>query len=371
MKKKKKKKKRNSKKSMLLALLILVFVVLLSFVIRIPVVGCMNDILAIDREDTQVRFIIERPMKTNEVLDLLQDKGLIYSSNFCKIFSNLLGYAKVRERPGGPYVEREYPAGVYYLSPSMGVEGMLREIYTSGDIRSTVSITFPEGYTIDQIVEKLALNGVASESALYSVLDSESFYENYDYLQYVTNKAQRYRKLEGYMYPDTYEFYVGENPESVINRFLSNFNEKWNTKYAKLAENSEYTVDQIITIASILQKEARDAEQMSVISSIIYKRLRSSSFLYINCDSTAKYISVHEKELKEEGSYLNLMMHYDTYQVAGLPVGPICNPGEDAIIAACTPQETEYYYFLHDSEGKIHLAVTAEEHQRNINKYLK
>ncbi len=262
-------------------------------------------------------------------------------------------------------MDREYPAGTYYLSPSMGVEGMLREIYTSGDEKSTVKITFPEGYTIDQIVDKLAINGVASKNALYEVINSESFYEKYDFLKFIKDKAQRYRALEGYLYPDTYQFYVGENPESVINRFLSNFEDKWNASFAKKAESSNYNIDQIITVASILQKEANDAEQMGVIASIIYNRLESSSFPFINCDSTSKYISAHEDELKEAGSYVNLMMHYDTYQVNGLPVGPICNPGADAIAAAISPDQTDFYYFLHDSEGRIYTARTVAEHQAN------
>ena len=328
--------------------------------------GCMNDILAIDRSDTQIRVILDRTMTTSEVLDLLDQKGLIYSANFCKIVSRLLGYAKIRETENGPYVDRTYPAGTYFLSPSMGVEGMLRELYTSGEEKSTVTLTFPEGYTIDQIIERLALNGVASEKALYEVINSDSFYENYDFLSSVTDRGQRYRALEGYMYPDTYEFYIGENPESVINRFLKNFDEKWNQNFAVYAAKSNYSVDQILTIASILEKEASDAEQMGVISSILYNRLSSSSFPYINCDSTANYIEAHEEELKANGSFLNLMMHYDTNQVTGLPVGPICNPGYDAILAALTPDTTDYYYFLHDPDGRIYLARTYEEHQANM-----
>ena len=365
-KKKKRKKKKNSKKSLLLALLILIFVVLISAIVRVPVLGCMNDILAIDRSETQMRVILDRTMTTSEVLDLLDQKGLIYSSNFCKIVSRLLGYAKIREYEDGPYVDRTYPAGTYFLSPSMGVEGMLRELYTSGEEKSTVTLTFPEGYTIDQIIERLALNGVASEKALYDVINSDSFFETYEFLNTVTDRGQRYRALEGYMYPDTYEFYIGENPESVINRFLKNFNEKWNQNFAGYAAKSDYTIDEVLTIASILEKEASDAEQMGVIASILYNRLTSSSFPYLNCDSTAKYIEAHEEALKTNNSYLNLMMHYDTNQTTGLPVGPICNPGYDAILAALNPDTTDYYYFLHDPDGRIYLARTYDEHQANM-----
>ena len=105
---------------------------------------------------------------------------------------------------------------------------------------------------------------------------------------------------------------------------------------------------------------------MGVIASILYNRLSSSSFPFINCDSTAKYIEAHEEELKANNLYLNYMMHYDTNQVTGLPVGPICNPGYDAILAALNPDQTDFYYFLHDSEGRIYTARTYDEHQANM-----
>ncbi|MCH5198195.1 MAG: endolytic transglycosylase MltG [Oscillospiraceae bacterium] len=362
--KKKKSKKKSSTANLLVSMGVVVFVIVLALLVRIPILGCMNDVLAIDRPDTQIRVILENKMSTSDLLDLLDDKGLIYSSDFCKLISRFLGYTRVLQSDG-TYKEREYPAGTYYLSSSMGVEGMLREIITSGQEQSVVTLTFPEGYTIDQIVERLALNGVASENALYEVINSESFYEQYEFLSYIEDKAYRYRNLEGYLYPDTYEFYYGENPESVINKFLSNFNDKWNENFAALAENSNYNIDDIITVASILQKEASDADQMKVISSIIYNRLQSSSFPFINCDSTAKYITAHEEELKEMGSYVTLRSHYDTYQITGLPVGPICSPGLDAIAAAVSPAKTNYYYFLHDGEGNIYLATTAAEHEYN------
>lgn len=340
----------------ILALFILIIVATVSMIVRIPIMGCINDLLAINRDDTEYRVEIGQNMTTNDVIDLLAKKDLIYSGTFCKFIYDFLGHDP----------EEIYPAGTYSVSASMGLEGMMREIITAGATEDTVKISFPEGYTVDQIIEKLASNGVASSSALYGVIDSVEFIESYDFLTYIQDREQRYHYLEGYLYPDTYEFYIGENPQSVINRFLKNFSEKWNENFASRCERFDYTMDEVLTVASILEKEAKDAEQMPLVASILYNRLESSSFEYINCDSTAKYIDNQKEKLVAAGRYVSLIKGYDTYQQMGLPVGPICNPGADAIDAALNPDSTDYYYFIHDKEGKIYVASTLSEHQANL-----
>ena len=353
--KRKKKKGTKSSLSFLLAGLIIVFVLVASLVIRIPIMGCVSDILAIDRDSTEIRVILEQNSKTKDVISLLGRKKLIYSSGFCKAVSGFLGYE----------ADDIFPAGTYYLSPDMGLEGMLKEIMSAGATEETVTLTFPEGFTIDQIVERLSQNGVASENALYKALNDDSLYEEFDFLNSITDKNERYRALEGYMFPDTYEFYIDENPISVFRRFLDNFSKKWEADFAPLMENSSYSIDEIITVASILEKEAKDAEQMPLIASILYNRLNSSSFPWINCDSTGKYIEAQKARLEEEGTYIKYMKVYDTYQQNGLPIGPICNPGVSAISAAISPDNTDYYYFLHDKDGKIYTARTESEHYAN------
>lgn len=354
--KKKKKQKRNAGKSLLLALVVIAFVVVASLIIRIPVIKCMNDIIAIDRSSIQKLVVLDRDMTTDEVIDLLGKKDLIYSSTFCKIASHILHFDQ----------EESYPAGSYQLSADMGIEGMLKTISTREIVVATVTITFPEGYTVDQIVERLSSNGVASKNSLYDVMRSDELYEQYEFLNSIPDREQRYRALEGYLYPDTYEFYVGENPKSVIKRFLDNFISKWEEKFQSLGENTGFTMDEIVTVASILQKEANDAEQMKVIASIIYNRLNSSSFPFINCDSTANYIENKRDDLIADGTYADLMLLYDTNQRQKLPVGPICNPGADALRAAVSPDNNDFYYFLHDKNGKIYTASTLQQHEYNI-----
>ena len=338
-----------------LAAIVIIFVVIISFLLRIPIMGCINDIIAINRDATEIRVTVGPNMNTNDVIDLLKENDLIFSAEFCKFIYSLMGHD-----------EKEiYPAGTYEVSADMGLEGMLREIITAGATDSTVSITFPEGFTLDQIIEKLASNGVASSSALYAVVDDPLFIQEFDFLAGIEDREQRYHYLEGYMYPDTYEFYIGENPQSVIGRFLKNFRSKWNKEFADRLEKTNYTMDEILTVASILEKEAKDADQMPLVASIIYNRLDSSSFPNIQCDSTAKYVENNKSKLVQAGRYASLLKVYDTYQISGLPIGPISNPGYDAISAALSPEATDYYYFIHDATGQIYVARNQQEHEEN------
>ncbi|MBE6790804.1 MAG: endolytic transglycosylase MltG [Ruminococcaceae bacterium] len=359
------KKKNNNMQNSILAVIVVVVVFISAFLIRIPLMGCINDILAIDVSDTDFRVVLDKDMDAFEVIDELAEKKLINNPMFCKLFAKIMSLDTKTDREGNKKTI-VFPAGTYFLNSSMGVEGMLNEIRTNGMESNTVKVTFPEGFNIEQIFEKLDESGVCSAQSLHKVMDSDEFFSKFTFLSSVTEKSLRYRVLEGYLYPDTYEFYIGEAPTSVIERFLNNFEAKWSDAYSTKATELGYTVDEILTVASILEKEAFDAEQMPIIASVIYNRLESSSFPFINCDSTAQYIDNFKESLEASGQYVDLMKVYDTYQKTGLPIGPICCPGADAIHAALHPESTDYYYFCHDKEGKIYLASTDAEHQNNL-----
>lgn len=354
------KKKKKKQSNLGLTLGIIVFVAVAAMLIRIPLMGCINDILAIKADATQIRVVITDNMDVDDVINLLGKKKLINSTGFCKIAARFLKYDKKSDN-----TVRAYPPGEYNLSSSMGLEGMLNEILSAGSTDSTVKITFPEGYTVSQIAAKLSSNGVCSTAEFYAALNDREFLKNYDFLSDITDANLRYKLLEGYLYPDTYEFYIDETPRSVVKRFLDNFQSKWTDMFAEKAKKMNYSIDEILTVASIIEREAKNAEQMPVISSVIYNRLGSSSFPYINCDSTGKYIKAYEEELAAKGTYNTYLKAYDTYQKTGLPAGPICNPGKQAILAALSPDSTNYYYFLHDKDGKLYLATTQSEHDRN------
>jgi|GEM_PF-382630 len=331
-------------------------------------IDCINDVLALSVSDEEVEITIPNNITTDETIDLFYQKGLIKVPWFCKFFAKFRGY----EQEGiyyYDYIEDEekikpYIGGTYYLSRSMGLEGMLNVLLDNSiTSEQTVSITFPEGYTIAQIVNRLEDYEIISNSNKF--VSAANYNYQYDFLD--TTNTGMALNLEGYLFPDTYDMYIGESTSSIIKRFLTNFEERWTSDYQKRADELGYTTSEILTIASIIQKEAAGPEQMADISSVLHNRLKqSSAYPMLQCDSTANYVTVYLTDLFGEKKAKPYLSKYDTAVCVGLPAGPICNPGIDAIHAALYPSETSYLYFCHDKNGNVYYATTDYEHQQNV-----
>ncbi len=342
-------------------------IAIVSLILCVYGIGCINDVLNLNKDETTVEITVQQGMTDDEVLDILHDNGLIKNKLFCKLFLSVFDQ------------DGEYISGGYTLSPSMGVEKMIATMksdYTNAD---TVKLTFPEGYTIDQIGEKLEANDVCTAKSFINTLQNVDFSTEYDFLEAIPDKEKRFRVLEGYIYPDTYEFYVGENASSVVRRFLDNFESKWTEEYQEQAIARGLTVDEVVIMASVLQKEAANSEQMPMIAGILYNRLdRPNAFPLLQCDSTEDYLLDTIKpglssSVEDTQRYIEFRDNYDTYseECKGLPVGAIANPGDAAIRAALFPEETSYLYFRHDKNGNIYYANSFAEHQANASKAAK
>lgn len=232
----------------------------------------------------------------------------------------------------------------------------------------TIRITFPEGYSCVQIAEKLEENNVCSAKDFLSVLNSSSFIfsKGYKFIPYIDNISQRAFKLEGYIFPDTYEFYIGENAKTTVSRFLQNTNTKLTDEYYERAKQLGYTIDEIITLASIIQKEAGDKNEMKKVSSVLHNRLNSTKYKSLQCDVTVNYINNYVTNSPYIiDTTIDYAQNYNTYKCVGLPVGAICNIGVDAIEAALYPADTDYFFFVTDSAMNYYYAKTYAEHQKN------
>lgn len=247
------------------------------------------------------------------------------------------------------------------MSRDMGLENMLIDAQ-GGTGHESVQLTFPEGYTIDQIADLLERNKVCSREDFFKAADSLSY--DYDFLKTVKNRRQRYHVLEGFMYPDTYEFYKGEDARDVVTKMLSNFSRKWTPDYHARAKELGMTVDEVVTLASIIQKEDSNFDNMKVISSVFQNRLHSSLYPYLQSDATSFYVNTYIKPSVSAEKYQRYFDLYSTYKCRGLPVGPIGSPGDDAIKAVLWPDSTGYYFFVHDSEGNLYVSSSQQGYTR-------
>ena len=235
----------------------------------------------------------------------------------------------------------------------------------------TVTVTFPEGFTLVQIAEKLEENKVCSASDFIALTNNYEFIQTlgYTFTEDITNIDERAFYLEGYIFPDTYEFYKNESPERALRRFLDNTERKLTAEYKQRAEVLGYTLDEIITLASIVQKESFTRDSLKNVASVLHNRLASPSFRRLQCDVTIHYINDYVTNSKYlTGDTSAFAEIYNTYKCDGLPAGPITNPGLAAIEAALYPADTDYYYFVTDSEWNYYYSSTYAQHKANCNK---
>lgn len=231
----------------------------------------------------------------------------------------------------------------------------------------TVRVTFPEGYTAKQIAERLEENGVCSAKDFMALVQGQYYSSlTYRFIPGIENTENKAFVLEGYIFPDTYDFYKGESAENALSRFLKNTDAKLTEEYHLRADELGFSIDEIITLASIIQEEAGDPEEMPLVSSVLHNRIKSSDYGKLQCDVTINYVN----DCIIDSGYITgdtekYKELYNTYKCDGLPAGPICNPGIDAIKAALYPADTNYYFFVTDKDWNYYYAETYSEHQQN------
>lgn len=350
--------------------LFFIIVIIVSMVMSVYAIMCMNDILAITKTKSTVTVsYTEQIESSNQAINILSDNGLIKCKNFCKFFVGLRDSVITSSRLGGPY-----EAGVYYLNGKMGLEGMLITMQGNTKSSETISLTFPEGYTVPEIINKLADNDVCDKNSLLSVIQTTEF--TFPLVSNLKQSDSIPYRLEGFMFPDTYEFYIDESAGSTVKKFLENGDKKFTDDYKERAKALGYTEYEIMTIASIIQKEAANTDQMKTISAVIHNRLKDrANFPTLGCQSTADYIT-NKVAPNLSSTTAHTADYYMTYYntnnsstVVGLPAGPICNPGATAIKAALYPAKSDALYFFHDTKGNMYTAKSYSEFKEKVNKY--
>ena len=300
--------------------------------------------------ETRLALKIEAGMSVQDIAQELSDRGIIRSPSAFTLYTKLHGK------------ETALQAGKFVLRPSMNVSELV-EVLQDGKAEEMI-ITIPEGFTVKQIDELLAEKGVMEEGEIMSCLVDCDF-SSFDYLPSGEGQADRGGRLEGYLFPETYYVNIEEFvPKFFLERMMTTFRRRVLETFPDKFVDSKRSLHEIITMASLLEKEARTDEERPVVAGILWKRYDAG--LGLGVDATVRYILNKPTGAITTGD-LNTNNPYNTRKFKGLPPGPIASPGEASIRAALFPQKSPYWYYLHGSDGQIHYAETNEEH--NLNKF--
>jgi len=254
-------------------------------------------------------------------------------------------------------------AGKYELRGLMTIPEIVQVISIGEVVPNEIKVTFPEGTSAKRMEEVLKEKGFEKNGFLEKVKCSCGVKSDYNFLKDKPAKAS----LEGYLFPDTYIFFREASAADIINRMLLNFDEKLTRDMRVEIEKREKTIYEIVTMASILEKEVKTPEDMKIVSGIFWKRIDQGRPLQ-SCATIAYVLGREKKQYSYEDT--RTPSPYNTYINKGLPPGPINNPGMNSILAAVYPKETDYNYFLTDPEtGKTIFSKTLEEHEENKVKY--
>lgn len=347
--------------SVMKAIIYIVFVLVVSGFLSYFGISVCNDVFAFVKSDDETEIIIPEFATLNDLADILSKNDIISYPSIFKL------YAKLRRDSG------EYIAGQYTVTPSMNYDMLLSDFKPQVKSRAEVSVTIPEGYTIDQIIELFLSNGMGTKEGFIDVIENGDFSKfpfNWFISEIEANKSpDRKYRLEGYLFPDTYFFYSDSDEETIIYKLLMNFYDKFDLGYKDRCAELGYTVDQLITLASMVQAEAKFASEYSSVSSVFHNRLNdkdpnSPTQGRLQSDPTVQYLLAEHKSILTQADTAK-ESPYNTYIHKGLPPGPICNPGLNAIQYALYPAETDYLYFVAKTDGYHLFAATYDEHIMN------
>lgn len=311
-----------------------------------------NDVLALNKEEKTVTITITEDESFGDVVNRLKDEGLIEYKWLFRLFAAFTGG------------DDKVTMGTYTLNTDMDYRALLAGMSMSSATKGEVTLTIPEGYTVSQIFQLLEDNGVST------VEDLEEQAANHDYAFSFLEDIPLGdpNRLEGYLFPDTYNFYMGEDPKYVINKMLVNFDSKVDDSMRQKIADKGYTIQELLTVASMIEKET-DGTDRTTIASVIYNRLNNpgaGTAGYLQVDATIQYV-LPEGEIVSEEDYQTVNSPYNTYLNKGLPPGPIANPGLESIMAALNPESTNYYYYALGDDGVHHFFTSYSEHQAFLN----
>ena len=342
------------------------FILCISIILACLAWMAASDMLALNKESFTATVVLPESIFKSEMVDVPDDEGKVTGQKSVRradisYLSNTLkqaglieyrwlfeAYCKIAK------ADTKVRPGEYELSSTYDYRALVQNMRPNGGGAVTVNVTLIEGMTMRDMFIQLERSGVSSYEDLMAAAKDYSF--NYSFLE--GTEGTDAVRLEGYLFPDTYNFYANMQASSAINKFLEQFNANLTEEVQKQIENSGHTLREIVTIASMIEKEAADDEERADIASVIYNRLDSGIVLGI--DATILYVHP-EHEGAPTAQMLKEKSPYNTRRSAGLPPTPICNPGLSSLQAALRPSQTEYLYYALDVNAGRHRFFTTQD----------
>lgn len=345
-----KKKRRSAGRTAALVLLYVTVVIGLSVLLACVGWVAAGDVLALNKDYKEITFTVSPEDKFDDIADRLKDEGMIEYKSLFNLFASVT-HKKDKLSPG-----------TYTLNTDMDYRALLAGMQSNSANRSQVKIAIPEGYNIDQIFTLLSEKGVATVKELREAAADHDY--AFSFLQDIP--LGDYHRLEGYLMPDTYTFYTPHDPVLALNKLLVYFDSQVGDDLRSQVEQSGYTLREILTIASLIEREAT-TEDRTEISAVIHNRLKNQDggtqgFLQI--DATLFYINGGKEPTAADRE---IDSPYNTYKYKGLPPGPIANPGMESIVAALNPADSNNYYYALGDDDVHHFFRTYDQLQKFIN----
>lgn len=308
--------------------------------------------------DTVVRNVdinIPKGSTTETIAEILSEAGLIDSTLYFRLIARMNGY------------DSDFQYGDYTFSTAQDEEEMMEILRTEGAKRETKTFTIIEGLTLAEVAKSLADQGMCTQTEFYSALDNTNW--GYKFLESIPEVEDRKIKYQGYLFPNTYEVYKDATAVDIIATMFNEMDKIWTDDYYAQAERLNMTVDEVITVASIIEKEVVSPAEQSLVSGVVYNRLDINMPLQM-CSTIMYVLEVPRDRLFYAD--LEIESPYNTYRNSGLPIGPIANPGAGAIKAALYPDDNDYLYFVlkDDGSGTHEFNSSLSEHNSDKAKYV-
>ncbi len=373
--------------SLVKAAIYLVVVLVVSIIISVTAILVGNDMYAFVKEDSEVQVVVPVGATVDDMTDILAEAGLIKYPKFFKFFAD----HKTKDNPNFAtleFVPEDYElpegksavfiAGTYTLNTNMDYEDLLWS-FLPPPKTGTSWVTIPEGLTTDEIIDLLVENGIGKRENYIEVINTCDFSSFWfvkeleesgrwsveEYKRDGKVSSGRIYRLDGYLFPDTYEFYNASSEEMVIKKMLVRFSKIFIKEYRELTEAQGFTVDDLITLSSMIEKEANKPNDFFNVSEVFHNRLKNpAQYPYMQSDATVPYYIHHQtgerpKHVTHDDTLLEVP--YNTYTNTGLPPGPISNPSATAIVAALNPSSKGYYFFVSGPDA-THFSTNQWDH---------